>query len=85
MPQVDAHNIVPVWLTSGKLEYAARTIRNKVHLHLNKFLQEFPPLPENAADSVALPTPTDWEKAKAFLEVDRTVKEVGEGRKGEDE
>ena len=28
--QVDAHNIVPVWVTSDKQEYAARTIRKKV-------------------------------------------------------
>ena len=26
--QVDAHNIVPVWVTSEKQEYAARTIRS---------------------------------------------------------
>ena len=25
--KVDAHNIVPVWVTSDKQEYAARTIR----------------------------------------------------------
>ena len=26
--QVDSHNIVPVWVTSDKQEYAARTIRS---------------------------------------------------------
>lgn len=25
--EVDAHNVVPVWVASNKLEYAARTIR----------------------------------------------------------
>lgn len=29
--EVDAHNVVPVWVTSEKLEYAARTIRTKIH------------------------------------------------------
>lgn len=42
--QVDAHNIVPVWVTSDKQEYAARTIRNKVNSKLADYLTEFPPL-----------------------------------------
>ena len=29
--QVDAHNIVPVWIASPKLEYGARTIRKKIN------------------------------------------------------
>ena len=36
--QVDAHNIVPVTVTSEKQEYAARTIRNKVTGKLPEFL-----------------------------------------------
>jgi hypothetical protein len=28
---VDAHNVVPVWKASPKLEYAARTLRSKIH------------------------------------------------------
>ena len=32
--QVDAHNIVPVWTTSTKQEYAAYTIRPKIHSKL---------------------------------------------------
>lgn len=31
MWQVDAHNIVPCWVASDKLEYGARTIRGKIH------------------------------------------------------
>lgn len=40
--QVDAHNIVPCWVTSPKLEYAARTIRGKITKLLPEFLTEFP-------------------------------------------
>ena len=29
--EVDAHNVVPVWVATDKLEYAARTIRTKIH------------------------------------------------------
>lgn len=40
--QVDAHNIVPCWVASPKLEYAARTIRGKITKHLTEFLTGFP-------------------------------------------
>ncbi len=40
--QVDAHNIVPVWETSDKQEYAARTIRGKIQKRLPEFLTQVP-------------------------------------------
>lgn len=40
--QVDAHNIVPCWVASPKLEYAARTIRGKITKLLPEFLTDFP-------------------------------------------
>lgn len=40
--QVDAHNIVPCWVASPKLEYAARTIRGKITKQLPEFLTDFP-------------------------------------------
>lgn len=42
LPQVDAHNVVPCWVASDKLEYSARTIRNKITKLLNEFLTEIP-------------------------------------------
>ncbi|KAA0167916.1 hypothetical protein FNF28_02662 [Cafeteria roenbergensis] len=42
--EVDARNIVPAWLASDKLEYAARTIRPRIHRQLGEFLTEFPSL-----------------------------------------
>ncbi len=42
--EVDTHNVVPVWLTSGKQEYAARTIRPKIHRYLGDYLVEPEPL-----------------------------------------
>lgn len=38
-----------VWVTSDKREYAARTIRPKVHRNLPEFLEEYPELPACAA------------------------------------
>lgn len=42
--QVDAHNVVPLWEVSSKLEVGARTIRRKIHNKLEEFLTEFPTL-----------------------------------------
>lgn len=42
--QVDAHNIVPCWIASDKLEYGARTIRGKITRNLSEYLTPFPPV-----------------------------------------
>src|SRR5687767_11207901 len=44
--QVDAHNVVPVWVASDKQEHGARTIRSKIHKLLD-FLTDFPELEAN--------------------------------------
>ena len=40
--QVDAHNVVPVWMASPKREYGARTIRSKINKVLATYLEEYP-------------------------------------------
>jgi deoxyribodipyrimidine photo-lyase len=42
--QIDSHNIVPLKTASEKQEYAAYTIRPKIHKHLNTFLKPAPKL-----------------------------------------
>ncbi len=42
--EVDARSVVPVFETSNKKEYSARTIRPKLHSKLAEFLDEFPKL-----------------------------------------
>ncbi|XP_064638819.1 deoxyribodipyrimidine photo-lyase-like isoform X2 [Lineus longissimus] len=74
--QVDAHNIVPCWIASPKLEYGARTIRKKIHEQLPLFLTEFPPIIKHKYLPKSKPEPTDWDAADASLEVDMTVGEV---------
>jgi len=39
--EVDAHNIVPIWITSPKQEFAAYTIRPKIKKLLNDYLLDF--------------------------------------------
>jgi len=45
--EVDAHNVVPVWVASAKQEYAAATLRPKIHRLLPEFLTNFPKLKEH--------------------------------------
>ncbi|CAH0387453.1 unnamed protein product [Bemisia tabaci] len=71
--QVDAHNIVPVWETSEKLEYAARTIRNKVNGKLPEFLTQYPPVIKHPHSGDLKASPIDWEEAEKTLEVDKSV------------
>ncbi len=40
--EVDAHNIVPVWIASSKQEFGAYTIRPKINKLLPEYLCEFP-------------------------------------------
>uniref|UniRef100_A0A8D8BYM9 Deoxyribodipyrimidine photo-lyase n=1 Tax=Culex pipiens TaxID=7175 RepID=A0A8D8BYM9_CULPI len=74
--QVDAHNVVPVWVTSEKLEYAARTIRTKVNNNLNTYLTQFPPVVKHPHKSKLKAEAIDWTKLLDTLQVDRTVDEV---------
>ncbi len=74
--EVDARNIVPCWVATDKKEYAAYTLRPKIHRALPEFMEEFPllrnhpfPWPEGVKG-------TNWDKAERSLEIDRSVPEV---------
>ena len=76
--QVDAHNIVPVWVASEKKEIGARTLRPKITNLFPKYLVDFPELkPQEPARWEMKGHPQiDWDAAYAGLEINRTVKEV---------
>lgn len=60
--QVDAHNIIPIWITSEKREYAARTIRPKIHKLLDEYLEPFPALKKQNIKYTGKKTDTAWKK-----------------------
>ena len=64
--EVDAHNVVPCTLASGKREYAAATLRPKLHRLLPEFLEPFPELPAFPAANLHGVAPVDWDAAAAF-------------------
>ncbi|XP_038820223.1 CPD photolyase [Salvelinus namaycush] len=80
--QVDAHNVVPCWVASDKLEYSARTIRNKITKLLKEFLTEIPLVDKHPHTALRTAKPVDWAEALSSLEVDRTVEEVDWAKSG---
>lgn len=80
--QIDAHNVVPVWVASDKQEYSARTIRNKINSKLGEFLTEFPPLVEHKFKLKHDMPDVEWKQAYASLKCDMTIDEVPDVRPG---
>ncbi|MGE4536960.1 MAG: deoxyribodipyrimidine photo-lyase [Desulfovibrio sp.] len=74
--EVDAHNVVPCFAASQKREYAAATLRPKIHRLLPDFLEPFPELPTFPAGNLEGFAPVDWLAAAAFVQGDPAVPPV---------
>ncbi|MHB8929365.1 MAG: deoxyribodipyrimidine photo-lyase [Melioribacteraceae bacterium] len=73
--EVDAHNIVPCLAASDKLEFAAYTIRQKIHKLLPEFMDEFPSLKKMKTHNSANEK-FDWLKIRNSLQINFDVHEV---------
>jgi deoxyribodipyrimidine photo-lyase len=79
--EIDAHNIIPVWEASPKLEFAAYTIRPKIKKLLPEFLDDFPKLkklPKKITQSKI-----NWDSVYKSLKIDNSVKPVANFIPGE--
>lgn len=74
--EVDAHNIVPCLFVSNKLEFAAYTIRPKIHKLLPEFLDEYPKIKKMQNPASLTTNKIDWDKVTESLKINRKVKEV---------
>ncbi|MFW5734055.1 MAG: deoxyribodipyrimidine photo-lyase [Oceanidesulfovibrio sp.] len=74
--EVDSRNVVPCRVVSEKREYAARTIRPKIHRLLPEFLHEPPALRGHPHAFQGHVPDTDWAGLRDGLRVDRNVPEV---------
>jgi deoxyribodipyrimidine photo-lyase len=74
--EVDAHNVVPCWVTSPKREYAARTIRPKINGQLSRFLTPFPFLVTHPYRSDTPFPSVDWERVEEQLSADMSISPV---------
>lgn len=88
--QVEGDVVVPVDVVSRKEEYAARTIRPRIHQHLERFLVPLKQVPLNhdslalrfdAADTLNI---TDVDGSLARLKIDRSVGRVRDYTGGSD-
>eukprot|EP01134_Creolimax_fragrantissima_P000230 CFRG0230T1 len=84
--EVDAHNVVPCWVASDKLEVGARTLRPKLYRKLAEFGTEFPEMKIHSLNERNRDTGhqtdeddgtnTNWADVRATVDVLRNVDEV---------
>jgi len=86
MVEVDAHNIIPCWVTSDKQEYAAYTIRPKIHKKLFEFLEPFPEItPHPFSGKFDSTFQMDWKMIQKNLKGEDIGKQQTFFKSGEDE
>lgn len=81
--EVDAHNVVPCWYASPKLEFGAYTIRPKIKKHLPAFLTEYP-LVNIKNKSQPNSNLIRWHEVMVWLNASDEVKPVKQFKPGED-
>lgn len=82
--EIDAHNIVPCRSASGKLEFAAYTIRPKINRLLSDYLDDFPPV-KKMRDSNFIFSDINWTGLRKNLIINFDVAPVDWIKPGEKE
>lgn len=80
--EVDAHNIIPAWLVSSKKEYAAYTIRPKIHRLFDDYLTDFPKLSKqaNSPDKLNKDLPEITHSLYSIIKMDTGVFNPGQSQ-----
>lgn len=81
--ETDAHNVIPCWLLSDKQEFAAYTMRPKIHRLLGEFLCEIPRLRKHPFKWNGELDRIDWQRARQSLRIDLSVPVVNQFQPGE--
>jgi deoxyribodipyrimidine photo-lyase len=81
--EVDAHNIVPCWTVSPKMEYGAYTLRPKLQRLLSSYLTDLPRIKKHPHLWPEGTINTDWSKVHRRCMLDSTVGEVNWIKPGE--
>lgn len=80
--EVDARNVVPVYITSNKKEFSARTIRPKIHKNLNTYLDQFPILKKFKYNSSVKYNDFNIEEIIQNLPMDKSVPKQNQFKPG---
>ena len=70
---VDARNIVPVWITSEKQEFAARTIRPKIYKKIDEYLDQYPKLKKYEGSGVKNFTKNNFDHILEHFKCERKI------------
>ena len=70
---VDARNIVPVWITSDKQEFAARTIRPKIYKKIDEYIDEYPKLSKYKFNDIQKFTKNNFEHILEHFKCERDI------------
>jgi deoxyribodipyrimidine photo-lyase len=81
--EVDAHNIVPCWVASSKLEYGAYTIRPKINRLISEYLKDFPEVKKQSVLWKSGQEQINWDEIERSLSADRSVNVVDWRKPGE--
>lgn len=64
---VDTHNVVPLWVVSDKQEYAAHTMRRKIHKALEKYMAAPAAVTKHPYAVTVVPKGISFTQAREFL------------------
>ncbi len=81
--EVDAHNIVPCWVTSKRRISNYATFRARITPLLDEFLLEYPLMKRMHRPWTMKERHVNWKRALANLKINRSVKEVKGFKPGE--
>jgi deoxyribodipyrimidine photo-lyase len=81
--EVDTHNIVPCAEASGKQEFAAYTLRPKIHKKLEHYLEDAPCVSKQAAPKVFKLQNINWPVLYETLKVNRQIQPISWLKPGE--
>lgn len=82
--EVDTHNIIPCFYASEKEEFAAYTIRPKIHKLLPEFLDEIPQIKKMKKNLNLSSDKIEWDKIRKSLKINFNVAEVDWIKPGEE-
>lgn len=74
--EVDAHNIVPIWVASDKQEFAAYTLRPKIMKQIDNFLTDYPELKKHPFILNYEDDKCDWEQIIKHLPVNKSISKI---------
>ena len=81
--EVDAHNIVPCWTASPKMEYGAYTLRPKLQRLLSSYLTDLPRIKKHPHLWPVSTVKTDWSRVHRRRMLDISAGEVSWIKPGE--